>query len=320
MKSKFYNEVHVEGKLYDHDLEKKVSGASSKNPGTEYISGIIKIATDDECLNVVEVHYSYVTETNKKGVANKTYLLLNNIIEDKLHTVVGSSKAEAALVKVDSAIALNDFYTVDKNTNKETLVSVKRIEGGFLHSIGENELNPEKSRSSFRVDMVITGCTRKEANEEKNIPEKVILKGGIFDFKKSLLPIELSVLNSAAMDYFEGLDISNKSPVVTQLKGKIVSETVIKTITEESAFGDPSVRTVKSTNKDYVVNWAAPEPYEWDDESSITAQELQEAMQEREVYLADVKRRAEEYKANKNNALKNVAAPAVNAEEKMYNF
>ena len=40
-------------------------------------------------------------------------------------------------------------------------------------------------------------------------------------------------------------------------------------------------------------------------------------MQNREVYLADVKRRADEYKANKNNALnKATSAPTT----KTYNF
>lgn len=321
MKNKLYNLVQLEGRLYDHTLEKKVTGPTSKTPNSEYITGTVKIATDEDMMNVVEVVYRFVSPTTKKG-ENKTYIILNNIIEEKLHTVANSSKEEATFVKVDSAIGLNDFYTVDKSTNQEVLVSAKRVEGGFIHTIMENELSPnENDRSFFRLDMIMTGCTRKEANEERGIGEKLILKGAIFDFKKSLLPIELSVVHPGAMDYFESLDISSKNPVFTQVKGKIVSETVVRTITEESAFGDPSVRTVKSTNKDYVINWALPEPYEWDSETTITAQELQEAMQEREVYLAEVKRKADEYKANKNNTFTQVAATANDDDNKVdYNF
>ena len=40
-------------------------------------------------------------------------------------------------------------------------------------------------------------------------------------------------------------------------------------------------------------------PYEFDDESTITAEELQKAMQDRQVYLAEVKKRAEDFKASK---------------------
>lgn len=318
MKKKLFNETHIEGRVYEHDLTLKVSGDTSKNPGTEFISGVLKIATDEECLNAVEIHFTYVTATTKKGTANATFTVLKNIIDGNIKTVMDSSKEEAGLVRIDSAIGLNDFYTVDKNTNQETLVSVKRNEGGFVHTTTLSELNADEAqRSTFRVDMVITGCNRKEANVERNLPEKMILKGYIFDFRKAVLPIELSVLNPAAMDYFESLDISGQNPVFTQLKGKVVSETVYNIITEESAFGEPSVRTVKSTNKDFVVTWAAQETYEWDSEDFITAQELSEALQNREVYLADVKRRADEYKANKNNAINKATSNPTN---KVYNF
>ena len=50
---KMKNETHIEGYLYEHNLEKKLSGPKSKNPGTEFISGSISIATDEACLNVV---------------------------------------------------------------------------------------------------------------------------------------------------------------------------------------------------------------------------------------------------------------------------
>lgn len=53
MKKVMTNNAHIEGYLYEHSLEKKVSGAQSKNPGTEFINGTISIATDDEMLNIV---------------------------------------------------------------------------------------------------------------------------------------------------------------------------------------------------------------------------------------------------------------------------
>ena len=47
MKANFINRTHIEGRLYQHTLELKTSGPNSANPGTEYISGNIEIATDD---------------------------------------------------------------------------------------------------------------------------------------------------------------------------------------------------------------------------------------------------------------------------------
>lgn len=321
MKQKMFNETFIEGVIYESKLEKKVSGPNSKNPGTPFINGTLDIQTDDEGLNIVSVHFSYVTEKTSKGKINDTYVTLEKIIDGKLKSVMGKEEGETAdLIKIDSAIGLNDFYTTDKKSGEEVLVSAKRNEGGFVHTIKPSELHPENERATFRADMVITSCVRKEPNPEKNIPEKVILKGAIFDFRKALLPVEFSVLNSAAMDYFESLEINSKNPVFTQLKGKIVSTTVDKVITEESAFGEPMVRTVKVTNKDFVVTWAAKETYEWDSEESILASELNEAVQNREVHLAEVKRNNDEYKASRNssNAAFNTATSAPASKE--YNF
>ena len=84
---KLVNMVSLEGLLYEHKLEKKVSGDNSKNPGTEYITGTISIATDGmECLNIVPVHFSYVTATTSTGKPNRNYGLFvpNNELTEKL--------------------------------------------------------------------------------------------------------------------------------------------------------------------------------------------------------------------------------------------
>lgn len=300
------NRTHIEGLLYQHSLELKTSGPQSKNPGTQYITGSIEIATDNEILNIVPVHFTYVTATTSTGKTNTSYSTLLNIIEGKFPTVMKEGKDVAAKLRVDSAIGLNEFYS-DRN-GQEELVSVKRNEGGFIHLV-DNLNEDEKTRNTFDVDMLITSCVRKEADEERQIPEKVIVRGAIFDFRKSLLPVEFSATNPNAMNYFEGLGASNKEPVFTKLWGRQISETVVKTIVEESAFDEPSVRTVESTRKDFVITGAAKDPYEWDSEDTITANELVEAMATRETYLATMKQRNNEYKAEK--AASTNAIPAV---------
>ncbi len=54
-KKNFLNQTHVEGVLYEHDLQEKVSGENSKNPGTPFISGSIGIATDNAMTNIVTI-------------------------------------------------------------------------------------------------------------------------------------------------------------------------------------------------------------------------------------------------------------------------
>ena len=300
---KVRNKTKIDGRLYQHTLELKESGPNSKNPGTQFITGNVEIATDDAITNIVTVHYTYVTATTSTGKSNATFNVLKDIIDGKLGSVIANGADNAAIITIDSAIGLNEFYS--DRSGKEELVSSKRNEGGFavVKSAMEED---ETKRNTFDVDMIITGATIKEADPEKDLPEKMILRGAIFDFRNALLPIELSVLNPRAISYFESLEVSQRNPVFTRLQGRQVSEVIKTQKVEASAFGDPIVKEYASTRKDWVVTWAASEPYVWDDESTITTAELTKAMSDRETYLATVRQRQEEYKASKNQP----AAPA----------
>lgn len=297
MKKSFLNQTHVEGVLYEHDLTLKESGENSKNPGTKFISGTVSIATDDAMTNIVPVHFTYVTATFSSGKPNDTFTTLSNIINGTFGSYMKDGADKAVKLRVDSALGLNEFYT-DRN-GKEELVSAKRNEGGFVHKVDTLD-EDEKVRNTFKADMVITSVKHIDADDEKNLPEKCIVKGAIFDFRKSLLPIEFSATNPNAMRYFESLDASQKNPVFTCVWGRQVSEVVVRQIVTESAFGEDEVREVKNTRRDFVITGAAKEPYVWDDESSITAAELNEAIQKREVDLAAMKKRQDEYKASRN--------------------
>ena len=308
MKKNFVNQTHIEGYLYEHTLETKVTGENSKNPGTTFITGNVNIATDEDLTNIVTVHFTYVTAVTSTGKNNPSFQTLSNIANGTLKSVMADGKDLAAKVRVDSAIGLNEFYT--KRNGIEELVSARRNEGGFIHVVTDGLVADEAQRNTFKCDMLITNVRRVEANEERKEPEKMIVKGAIFDFRKQLLPVEFTALNPRAMDYFESLEITNTNPTFTQVWGKQISQTITTTITQESAFGEPAVREVKSTRKDFVITGANPEPYVWDDESSLTAEEFKGMIAERETYLATVRQRQDEYEASKRAAAAAPAAPA----------
>lgn len=306
---KMVNNTHIEGALYQHDLALKVTGENSKNPGTEFISGNIDIATDDAGINIVPVHFTYVTATTAKGSANATFNVLKNIIDGVYKTVMTDGADNATMLRIDSAIGLNEFYT--DRTGKEELVSVKRNEGGFVH-VTPTIADDEKTRNTFECDIIISNVIHVEGDEEKGTTDKATVKGVIFNFRNDLMPVEFSVTNPKAMAYFEDLGASNSNPIFTKIKGRQISESIVRRVEEESAFGEPSIKEYKSTKKDFVITWAMAEPYVWDDDSTITARELTEALAAREIALAEMKRRSDEYKASQGKAPAN-AAPAPGA-------
>ena len=306
MAKKMINQTHIEGALYQHDLTLKVTGENSKNPGTEFISGNIEIATDDAGINIVPVHFTYVTATTSKGTANATFNVLKNIIDRVYKTVMTDGAENATMLRIDSAIGLNEFY--DRN---DQFVSIKRNEGGFVH-VTPTIAEDERTRNTFDCDIIINNVTHIEGDEDKGTTDKAVVKGVIFNFRNDVMPVEFSAINPKAMDYFEGLGASNSNPIFTRIKGRQISESIVRRVEEESAFGEPSIKEYKSTKKDFVITWAMPEPYVWDDGSTITARELTEALAAREITLAEIKKRNDEYKASQGKTPANTApAPGV---------
>lgn len=286
------NREHVEGILFQHDLEvKTVQNETSANYGKEFISGTVEVSVDEEGLNVIPVHFTYVTETTNSGKKNSTYTALKRIIdEDK--TIVSVGKDEAFKVRIDTALALNDFYSNDQ------LVSVKTNEGGFLSIV--NTLCNEKERNTWEADMIITGCNIIEADPEKNIDEDYMqVKGAIFNFRNELLPMDFILRNKDGFKHFEDMEASPSDPTFTKVWGRINCLTKTTTVEEETAFGEAAVRTYERKVKEWEIT-GTPKVISYDfGGEDLTAEELTKAMQDREIKLADIKKRSDEYKAQK---------------------
>ena len=299
---KAINTERIEGRIYQHNLTiKTVQNQTSANYGKEFISGNLEVAVDEAGLNVIPVHFTYVTEQTSSGKTNATFTNLKRIIDED-NTWIKVGKDNALKVRIDTALALNDFYTQDGN-----LVSVKTNEGGFV-SFVNGDLCPENERNTFAADMVITKVDRVEANPEKNIDEDyVTVRGAIFNFRNDLLPIDFTVRHKDGMQYFEDLGASNAEPVYTKVWGKIMCMTSISEVKEDSAFGESSVRTYERKEKEWTITGTAKVTYDFGDEKVLTADELKKAMQNRETMLAETKARSDEYRASK------AATPAATA-------
>ena len=302
---KTINREHLEGRVYDHNLSLKVTGENSKHPGTEYIRGSLDVATDDDILNIVTVNFTYVTATTSKGNNNETFSVLKRII-DNGKTVITDGAENATLVKIDTALGLNDFYT--NGNGKEELVSAKRNDGGFVTIVSRID-SVEAKRNKFECDMLINGTRLVEADEERNIPsDYLVVKGAVFNFRNAILPVEFIVRSSGGIRYFESLEASPSNMVFTKVWGEIKSQTIVDKREEESAFGEAAVCEYERKVREWVITGAAKEPYEMGDEQTgITTEEIKQMLSDREVYLADVKRRAEEWQLQK------VVAPSVSS-------
>ena len=287
----------MEGVLYQHNLSLKVTGENSKNPGVQFINGTIDIATDDALTNIVTVHFSYVTPTYaRSGSANATFTALQNIINGVTCNVMEHGIDRAAKLRIDSQVGLNEFFS--NRNGADELVSQKRNEGGFIHVV-QTIAAVEGMRDTFNTDMIITGCRRVEADPDRGTEEKMFVKGYVFDFRNALLPVEYVLYAPEGMDHFESFEASEKNPVFVCVNGHQVSKTVTTVQQgETSGWGESFAQEVTTSQREFVIT-GTKEPYEWDDETTITAKEYKEALQNREIVIADIKRRQEEYQLSR---------------------
>lgn len=300
------NTEHIEGRIYQHSLElKTVKNQASANFGKTFIGGTIEVAVDEAGMNVIPVDFTYVVETTKNGGKNKTYSELMKIIESG-KTWMADGPELATKVSIDTALALNDFCVNDGN--EYTMVSQKINQGGFVTIVSALK-EDEALRNTFKTDMLITNVSRVDANPENNIEEDFVkVRGAVFDFRNSLLPVEFVVKNPAGMAYFEDLEASNANPIYTQVWGRINHATESFKKQVDSAFGAPAVDIKERKIREWIITGTLKVPYDFGDEKVMTMEEVVKASQDRETYLADVKKRRVEYDAQKTTA----SAPVAN--------
>lgn len=284
----FLNRVHLEGRIFSHTLQKRVAGEQSKNPGTEYIGGVLNIATDEDGINVVPVRFTYVTAVySKSGKPNDTYNVLTQIIENDI-TWEKNGKDQAPQIRVDGDIEVNDFM----GRNGE-MVEAKGVRGSFVHfangSFGLNK--DENKRNTFEADMLIAAALPQEVEDGEDY---LNLRGYVFAYRNALVPVVFSIHNPAGIAYFEKCDISNENPLLTKVWGNIISTTQEIKTEVESAFGGSQVNITTRTLRAWEIAGCATEPYEWNDESTLTIKDFKQLLADREEVKAEAKRRAEE--------------------------
>lgn len=272
---KMINKTHVEGILYESTLEER---ESKSTPGTKYISGKLSIEVAENNVITVEI---FENETTKAGKGNQKYDKLQSLIG--ANSIVTTGRDTAVCLKIDSALSLNDWYPQGE------LVSTLRNFNGFINFVSLGELKPQ---ATFQADMLITSTIDDMEKDENGdfIPNGALkVKGFVFDFADRIMPVEFLVENEAGVNYFRDLEPNT----FTKVWGKQVtqSETIRKI--EESAFGDDKVVEFTNTRKKFVITGTNKEPYMFGEEGILTVQEVQNAIANRNVYLADKKAQSE---------------------------
>lgn len=288
----FENAVHVEGYVYDINLNLRTSGPNSKNPNTPFINGSIDIATDDSCLNIVTVSFAYVTEFfSKSGKENQSYKLLSGLVAND-RSVKSVGIANAMKVRVDGSIGVVDYL------NREGKMShFQEAQGSFIHEINGELPADEAARNQFSADTILTEVGFNEAETVYS------LKGFVLNFRNDLIPVTFTLNNPKGQQAFDKIGISPESPMMVSLWGSIINTTIAAEVTaEEEDFDDWGVAKVETTTTT-LRTWqvvgaktSAAVPVE----DRIEEDDFRKMLTARKERVASEQQRQEEYRASKN--------------------
>ena len=274
---KMINKSHIEGYLYESTIEEKVAGAAAAKPGSKYINGKISLEITEDNVVTVDI---YESEYTQKGTKNQKYDTLKNIIA--AGTVLLNGRDNAARVRIDSAVSLNDWYRPDGE-----LVSTLRNFNGFTHIVTDNKFTPS---ATFEVDALITSVTDDMTKNEDGTLEPngaLVINAFIFDYANKIMPVKFLIENENGVKYFRDLEQNT----FTKVWGNIVTQTTTSTKIEESAFGEDKVVEFSNSRKKYVVTGTNKDPYLFGDVLSI--KQVQDAIAARDLMLSDLKTKTE---------------------------
>ena len=308
MKMKWENSAHVEGYLFSiaddkgrNKLQKAITGPNSKVPNTEYIRGVVNIATDPEGLNVVAVHFGFLKKYTAAGKVNSTYTLLEKLIDADANGTLNSFEVcgtDAITLRIDGDVEVNDFLGRDGE-----MIAAKRFRGAFAHNL-TSEINPDRA-ATFSTDMLIVNAINREIEDGDDYMQ---LKGYCFNFRGDLLPVTYNVRTPEGIRYFEDKEISPSNPFLTKVWGNMTTS-VQKSVKEiESAFGAQAVETTTQTFHSWDVIGCSKEPMEFDDEATLTVAEFEQKLVERNEHVAAEKQRTLDWQASRNAAPSGFAA------------
>lgn len=284
---KMINRSHIEGLIYESSLEEQTAGVNAKNPGSKYISGTISVEISES--NIVPVSV-FEAEFTQAGATNKKYANMKNLIS--IPTVVKDGKEKATKIRIDSALALNDWYRPDGE-----LISTLRNFNGFFHIVTDNKYTPS---ATFDTDIFITSVSDDMAKNEDGDMEPtgyLVVNGFIFDFMNRIMPVKYIVEDPKGIEYFRNIE----PRTFTRVWGKIVTQNIITKRVEESAFGEDKIVEFINSRRKYIIIGALSTPYEIETDETLKVSEVQDALAARNVALAALKAKNEQNK-NKNTA------------------
>lgn len=232
------NIVKIVGKLYSSELEFK-----QDDNGRKLVRGSFGILVDEKTKQTEKIEV-YVYEKTKKGTVNKTYSLLNKIVQNE-DNFYEKNKNSALRVRAQCNMVLNPYY-VKEGDNFE----LREPRKNRLVFLNEDSVSP--MCAVFSLDCDISAIVERE--DENGVPKnEADLTVKYYDEYNGTMSFKLRVDNPDYLNIIQTNFIQGDTNLM-KLGGKISDIALEKKVPQETAFGVNTVSTSSRNIKTYLVD------------------------------------------------------------------
>lgn len=259
-----YNEVGLVGKVAEITHRK----AKTRNGDKNYIAGEVMLQTGED--NIIPVSF-FQNETTKDGKDNRGYTAMETMIEE-FKTIAKDGPDEADIVEMSGGrLEENSYYS-----ESGQLYRGFRTSGRFF-----NRRAGANAKNEFIVEGTIVNIHEEIKND---LPTgRLFIDLLVIAYGDRAHILKLVVRDEAGASYIKS-SLSNGDEV--KFAGEIEFSKVEEEITEEAAFGPPITRITSKVERNLVITSATAAK-----QSSLSQEEIQTALAEREGRLKEEKER-----------------------------
>lgn len=288
------NSVKIEGILSEIDLK---TGSTVKNGKTiEYIGGSIKIRVN-QAINGENVEldipvYMFSNKLKNDGGPNPAYASIERVMNEYVSIAAGGIDAADRVRITNANIRMNEYYGQGDKLN-----SYPRINASFVTKVTDlTKFNPEATFSTVFMIAAMGYETDKDGVEN---PNKFKIRGILPQYGGKVDVVDFYATSpnviSAVSSYWTEKD-------TVKINGKLNFTSVVEEKMVEVDFGEPRKERRTVSVSELIITGGTQTPLDGD--FAFDEDEINEALKERQAYLATLKEKAKEKEGAKK------AAPA----------
>ena len=289
------NSVKIEGILSEIDLK---TGTTTKNGKTvEYIGGSIKVRVN-QILNGENVDldipvFMFSNKLKNDGNPNPAYASIERVMNEYVSIAAGGIDAADRVRITNANIRMNEYYGQGGQLN-----SYPRVNASFVTKVTDlTKFNPEATFSAVFMIAAMGYETDKDGVQKEN---RFKIRGILPQYGGKVDVVDFfattpSVI-SAVSSYWSEKD-------TVKVNGKLNFTSVVEEKMVEVDFGEPRMERRTVSVSELIITGGTQTPLDGD--FAFDEDEINEALKERQAYLAEQKEKAAKAKDTKK-----AAAPA----------